>query len=1223
MMLRALHSAALLSVATAQGGGTGVGGDGGETCAYAALAGDTSTVDVSDLLGLLANFGQTCSGETCPFVARRVTVHFDGPGGPAGDTGMMDWTPEVIHTDANDPTGAGDCQLRNHWNAGEQIGGLTSYFPGTANGGCHDGAHSMLLTRSPEYWGPIAASWTAMGGNGGGQNVYLDPSDTTSGIAPGFMGFALRRVSDGSYIDTAVLQCTGGCGQVEQLSFAKQGVPGEKYTIDMIDHYAGGWGWLLANDFVIHQGFAGHVQLGSASVIGRSDSGEEEADASLPICPTNAPQTGCMGGMYLDSSDLELMHDGTEQVVGIRFPSVSLDANAAVTNAWLLFDVDEVDNAIEHQPVAIKIEGEANLATAPFTTSMYDISTRARTTASTVWGPAPTAIVHEELETDDVSDIVNEITSMPGWTSGMPMTFIFTYIRGTGGRWVEASRENNGIMTPALMWSWDTCAGNYEEPCVDDFFGLMAGAGHSCYGTIHGGGYFSDPPEVRCAETECPWMQGASHGDGQADHHCMLRSELCPVSCGVCNETPHDQEISSTIQHFLECVPMLDHEYMLNQCCTGDTCGHLINPDVHGVPTDYQTSCSVGCSQFIVPMWEQCGSTLYWDDVQHGTAPPSDPQMMQDFYMTCKPVFDANPPPVPPSGMGAGGLVPLGPITASVSGRPDGAEETVNTGAMYLDSSDYEIMHDGDEQVVGITFPSVDIAPGDTLTNAYILFDIDEVRPGQSDADTTVSIYGEANVNSVAPSTTAFDLSSRTPTAANVMWTPEASVGVHDDLVTPDIAPIVTEIVNMPGWAAGNPMTILFGHTAGAGARWVESARENNGIMTPALMFTYGTPGGMIPQAVTEMYSITGRPDGAEETVTSGLMDLTSSDYELMHQDGGVTGDEQVVGITFPGVTVPAGAYIAAASILFDVDEVRPGQSDQPVTMNIYGDLSANSAVPTTTAFDLSSRQPTAAAVTWQPATSANVHEDLATPDLSAIVAEIVGIQGWTPGNSMTILFGHVAGTGCRWVESARENNGIMTPALAVSYYGGPMLPPSTTVMYSVTGRPDGAEETVNTGAMYLDSSDYELMHDGDEQVVGITFPGITVPAGATVSAASVLFDVDEVRPGQSDQPVVVSIYGQIGPAATPSTTAFDLSTRPPTAASVIWTPPVSVNVHEDLVTPDISSIVNEIVNDASWTPGSGMCILFGHMSGAGARWVESSRTNNGILTPALSVTYN
>jgi hypothetical protein len=196
--------------------------------------------------------------------------------------------------------------------------------------------------------------------------------------------------------------------------------------------------------------------------------------------------------------------------------------------------------------------------------------------------------VHEELETDDVSDIVNEITSMPGWTNGMPMTFIFTYIRGTGSRWVEASRMNNGIQTPALMWSWDSCADNYEEPCVDDYYGLQARAGYSCYGIVHGGGYFTDPPEVRCAQTECPWMQGAAHGDGVADHHCMLRSELCPVSCGVCTESPHDQAISSTIGHFLECMPMLDHEYMTNQCCTGDaqtgTCAHMFNPDAQRCP---------------------------------------------------------------------------------------------------------------------------------------------------------------------------------------------------------------------------------------------------------------------------------------------------------------------------------------------------------------------------------------------------------------------------------------------------------------------------------------------------------------------------------------------------------------------------------------------------------------------------------------------------------------
>ena len=73
-----------------------------------------------------------------------------------------------------------------------------------------------------------------------------------------------------------------------------------------------------------------------------------------------------------------------------------------------------------------------------------------------------------------------------------------------------------------------------------------------------------------------------------------------------------------------------------------------------------------------------------------------------------------------------------------------------------------------------------------------------------------ISIYGELNAMSSAPSTTAGDLSARTPTAANVMWSPESSANVHDDLVTPDISSIVSEITALDGWTAGNPMTILF-----------------------------------------------------------------------------------------------------------------------------------------------------------------------------------------------------------------------------------------------------------------------------------------------------------------------------------------------------------------------------------------------------------------------------
>ena len=53
-------------------------------------------------------------------------------------------------------------------------------------------------------------------------------------------------------------------------------------------------------------------------------------------------------------------------------------------------------------------------------------------------------LIHEELETDDISDIVNEITSMPGWAAGNSMGIMMGHVSGDGSRWVESSRNNNG-----------------------------------------------------------------------------------------------------------------------------------------------------------------------------------------------------------------------------------------------------------------------------------------------------------------------------------------------------------------------------------------------------------------------------------------------------------------------------------------------------------------------------------------------------------------------------------------------------------------------------------------------------------------------------------------------------------------------------------------------------------------------------------------------------------
>jgi hypothetical protein len=184
---------------------------------------------------------------------------------------------------------------------------------------------------------------------------------------------------------------------------------------------------------------------------------------------------------------------------------------------------------------------------------------------------------------------------------------------------------------------------------------------------------------------------------------------------------------------------------------------------------------------------------------------------------------------------------------ASIAGSEHDSEESVSTGVITSDSTDLELMHDEAEQVVGIYFPEVHIAPGTVIDTASIVFDVDEVRPGQSDQKVMISIFGERNPNPAPLTATAFDLSDRTTTTAGEMWTPASSGSTHEELATSDISPILNEIISLRGWRDGNPMVILFGHFAGRGVRWVEAARENNGVMTPALRWTTRCSSGMLP----------------------------------------------------------------------------------------------------------------------------------------------------------------------------------------------------------------------------------------------------------------------------------------------------------------------------------------------------------------------------------------
>ena len=157
-------------------------------------------------------------------------------------------------------------------------------------------------------------------------------------------------------------------------------------------------------------------------------------------------------------------------------------------------------------------------------------------------------------------------------------------------------------------------------------------------------------------------------------------------------------------------------------------------------------------------------------------------------------------------------------VEVRVAASSDDAEERAS-GGMRLTSSDLDLVYHGSNQTVGMRFNGVDIPQGATIVNAYLQFQVEETT---SEA-TSLSIGGEAIDNAATFTSSAGDISSRARTAAAVTWSPVAWATVGEagpDQRTPNIAPVIQEIVNRPGWTSGNSLVIVI---TGTGERVAES----------------------------------------------------------------------------------------------------------------------------------------------------------------------------------------------------------------------------------------------------------------------------------------------------------------------------------------------------------------------------------------------------------------
>ncbi|MEZ4826640.1 MAG: T9SS type A sorting domain-containing protein [Bacteroidia bacterium] len=168
------------------------------------------------------------------------------------------------------------------------------------------------------------------------------------------------------------------------------------------------------------------------------------------------------------------------------------------------------------------------------------------------------------------------------------------------------------------------------------------------------------------------------------------------------------------------------------------------------------------------------------------------------------------------------------------------------------------------------------------------------------------------------------------------------------------------------------------------------------------------------------------------------------------------------------------------------------------------------------------------------------------------------------------------------------------------------VIEPITTVLASsrVSAWYDDAEEAIYNGSVNRTSTDLELGRDGyTPQITGMRFRGLNIPQGSIITDAFIQFTVDELDFSGTNYTIKAQASDQ--------SDAFgsnyqNISSRPKTTASVSWSPSIwnQYNVSgPNQRTPDISSLIQEVVNRPGWSTNSALTMF---VSGTGERTAES-----------------
>lgn len=317
--------------------------------------------------------------------------------------------------------------------------------------------------------------------------------------------------------------------------------------------------------------------------------------------------------------------------------------------------------------------------------------------------------------------------------------------------------------------------------------------------------------------------------------------------------------------------------------------------------------------------------------------------------------------------------------------------------------------------------------------------------------------------------------------------------------------------------------------------------------------------------STTTTFTVSNNADDGRESTSSGSWFSGESSLSTASSD---------IGLLFRNVNIPAGAVILSAELLLTVETTRTDST----SLNILVEDSENAQPFSGTSDVLASRPKIGQVQSWNPVPAADRFQQITSPNFALLVQEVVSKPGWLSGNNIAVFLERQSGRR-QFYSREGTTNSNRWPKLRVTY---------TTTAVPI------------------------------KQLTGLRFTDIGIPQGSTITRAY----LDFTAASTSNTGLKYTIYGEnVADAATFTTATGDISGRPRTGAQVGWTLIEDWIAESSYESPDISNIIQEIVNRADWCGGSDLSLIL-EPSDLADR-LAYSYDGNPLKAPTLHVEYD